>query len=100
MKSNIDRELQFSEEANADYISILHYTAENWGVKQADRYLQKFEAAFQTLAHNPSIGRVAAFASGLRLFSVERHVLIYKVDADRILVLRILFAGMDPQIYL
>jgi toxin ParE1/3/4 len=100
MKSNTNHILVLTEESQDDIRHIYHHTQTHWGATQADSYCEKIRSAFLTLTHAPSIGRAAAFASELRLFSVERHVLVYKIDNGRIILLRILFAGMDPQIHL
>jgi toxin ParE1/3/4 len=86
-----------SLEAEADIDQIAAYTAEVWGVRQTNRYLDQLEDAFQLLTKNPSIGRSCdAIQSGLHRFEVGKHVVFYRTELGGIRVIRVLHQQMLP----
>ncbi|WP_018402815.1 type II toxin-antitoxin system RelE/ParE family toxin [Marinobacter gelidimuriae] len=48
--------LNVTPKAESDLIGIWVYTCEEWGVDQADKYLDQLEAGMQQLINHPSLG--------------------------------------------
>lgn len=90
--------LRLSRRAEADLLAIGAYTLRNWGASRAADYIDNLEACCQTLAANPEMGRACDnIRPGLRRMECGRHVVFYRQDADRILVLRVLHQRMLPE---
>jgi toxin ParE1/3/4 len=90
--------IRFSESAKTDLLSIGAYTIETWGVVQAARYLDELDRCAEMLARNPRLGRACGWIRpGLHRFEKGRHVVFYRLEADGILVSRILHQSMLPQ---
>jgi toxin ParE1/3/4 len=89
---------RFSESAKADLLSIGAYTIETWGIVQAARYLDELDRCAKMLALNPRLGRACGWIRpGLHRFEKGRHVVFYRLEANGILVSRILHQSMLPQ---
>ncbi|MGD0832509.1 MAG: type II toxin-antitoxin system RelE/ParE family toxin [Terracidiphilus sp.] len=90
--------VRFSRRAKADLFSIGAYTLQTWGAAQAKRYLASLEHCAKLLAGNPSLGRHCEWIRpGLRRFEKERHVFLYRLEGDGILVSRILHQSTLPE---
>jgi toxin ParE1/3/4 len=88
---------RLTNRAKADLSSIDAFTVQNWGVAQADRYLNELEQCFCLLGGKPGLGRRASsICLGLRRMEKGRHVIFFREEPDGILVCRILHAGMLP----
>ena len=49
---------QFTDKAERDLEGIIDYTVQEWGVSQANAYLDGLESRAQLLAENPDLGTV------------------------------------------
>ena len=88
---------RLSLEAENDIDLIAAYTVATWGSRQASRYLDKLEDAFNLLAKNPSIGSSCeTLYAGLHRFEVGSHVAFYLVEGHGVLIVRILHQSMLP----
>ena len=88
---------QFTDKAERDLEGIIDYTVQEWGVSQADAYLDGLESRAQLLAENPDLGTVReALSEGLLSFPYESHILYYKKHARDIVIVRVLHQHMDP----
>jgi len=75
---------------------IWRYTAQQWGVAQAEHYLDALNASFEDLAHAPlSASACDDIRSGYRRLGVERHAVYYRVEAGTVIVVRVLHQRMD-----
>ena len=93
-----DPKVRLSRLAAADLESIAKYTIERFGIKQARRYRDGLEHAFQTLAEDPLRGRSAAhLATEMRRFEHESHIIFYRTLDQGILVARVLHQRMDVE---
>jgi toxin ParE1/3/4 len=82
--------------AIADLEDIWDYTAKHWSDEQAERYVRQIQAAIESLAADPRIGRRCDdIRTGYRRLSVGSHVLFYRVNSDEIDLVRILHGRMD-----
>jgi toxin ParE1/3/4 len=89
-------ELHKQHRARDDLLRIWLYTAEVWGVEQADRYLDQLEAGFDRLRENPFLGAdYSVVRAGYRRLAVERHRVFYFVSGKRIEIVRVLHDRMD-----
>ena len=88
---------QFTDNAERDLEGIIDYTVQEWGVSQADNYLDGLESRTQLLAENPDLGMAReTLSKGLLSFPYESHILYYKKHARGIVILRVLHEHMDP----
>lgn len=88
---------QFTDKAERDLEGIIDYTVQEWGVSQANTYLDGLELRAQLLAENPDLGMAReTLFKGLLSLLYESHILYYKKHARGIVILRILHQHMDP----
>ena len=88
---------QFTDKAERDLEGIIDYTVQEWGVSQANTYLDGLQTRAQLLAENPDLGMAREILSeGLLSFPYESHILYYKKHARGIAIVRILHQQMDP----
>jgi toxin ParE1/3/4 len=87
---------RLSEEAQNDLRVITRYTKENWGNKQAKRYLVELAAGCENIARSPKLGKARdEIEKGIRSFPVARHIIFYRVVTECIEIARVLHASMD-----
>jgi len=92
---------QFTDKAERDLEGIIDYAVQEWGVSQANTYLDGLETRAQLLAENPDIGTAReTLFEGLLSFPYESHILYYKKQARGIVIIRVLHQYMDPVKYL
>ena len=103
--------IRLAEAAEQDYREILHWTATNFGKRQARTYAKTVTNALHDLAHGPAIigvGRREDIGAGIHTLHVARkgrkgrHLVVFRIDFSRgehvIAVLRLLHDSMDlPQ---
>lgn len=88
--------LYLTPAALRDMEDIWQYTAEHWGVAQAERYVDHLTHCFETLAHAPLAGTACGhIRPGYRRQSVESHVVYYRAEPDSVTVVRVLHERMD-----
>ena len=91
------RELVISERAEADLREIWHYSFDNWGEAQADRYLDELDAGMRKRGAEPAGGKQQeAVRSGYWSSRVRKHVVFYTFSDDEVLIQRVLHGSMDP----
>ena len=82
--------------ADKDLNKIFVYSVENFGVKRAERYIDKIVAAFESLAANYKQGRNCNhIRPNLYAWDTVSHVIFYKPTNDGISIYRILHKSMD-----
>lgn len=93
---------RLSPAAQHDLSKTWDYTAENWGVLQADRYVLGIRDACESLATGSRAGRaVEAIRPGYRRLGVGMHGLFYRRSAAGLIeVIRILHQRMDAMAHL
>ena len=83
--------------AEADLKNIWLYSFPTWGEAQADRYLEQLEAGIRRLVEHPGLGkRRENIRAGYRSIQIKRHVAYYRMDGQRIEIVRVLHESMDP----
>jgi len=86
----------FTEHATEDLRSIIRYTRQTWGVKQAQLYKQELELSLTRLGERPDMGRKREdIATGVRSFRVADHIAFYASRRGGITILRLLHPSMD-----
>jgi toxin ParE1/3/4 len=89
-------EYRLAPAAEGDLEKIWRYTAQQWGVDQANRYIDLMVAAFEELAQHPKTAPACdAIRPGYRRCSVERHMVYFRITAYGIAIIRILHDRMD-----
>tara|TARA_B100001989_G_scaffold229149_1_gene186377 strand:+ start:377 stop:670 length:294 start_codon:yes stop_codon:yes gene_type:complete len=94
--------IELSKLAQQDLIDIWLYSLEEWGITQADMYLDQIDNALNTLTHNPEIGiNSNHIRENYRKFKINRHFIWYKIVRQKtIYVVRILGEEMDYKSHL
>ena len=88
--------LTVTPKAESDLTGIWLYTCEEWGVDQADVYLDQLEAGVNQLITHPSIGAdYAHVLPGYRRLQVKHHAVFYQVHEPEVLIVRVLHEDMD-----
>jgi toxin ParE1/3/4 len=82
--------------AENDLENIWHYTADNWSPVQADRYADALEAVFKLLVSMPGLARERQeFNPPVRIHPSASHVIVYRIEGDVLIVMRVLGAKQN-----
>jgi toxin ParE1/3/4 len=82
--------------ARADLDDIWDYTADRWGLDQAETYTRQLWKDITVVAERPSLGRdCSEVRRGYRKYPSGSHVLFYRLTTDGIDIVRILHERMD-----
>ena len=85
-----------SRAALEDIRKIGRYTQQQWGPDRRRAYLSGLERKFSLLADNPEISpERTEFDPPVRIHPHERHLIVYVMEKDEILVVRVLHSRMD-----
>lgn len=96
MSSRKARTLKLTPKARQDFIDILRYTGEIWGQDQLLNYRDKINSALQLIADNPQLGHRRDDLPTTHLaYLVGSHIIVYRIVADSIGVVRILHQRMS-----
>jgi toxin ParE1/3/4 len=95
------RELRLTPKAEDDLEDIWSYTAETWSANQADRYLDELLEKFDLLLAMPEIAHERTeFTPPVRIHPSGSHLLVYRIEVDHLLIIRVLGARQNWQIIL
>ncbi|MCF6300609.1 MAG: type II toxin-antitoxin system RelE/ParE family toxin [Proteobacteria bacterium] len=87
--------------AEQDLINIWLYTFENFGVNQADKYLDIIDEAIVSVAVNSKIGVNADYIrKNYRKLHAHKHLIFYQVSEVKLSIIRILNDDMDYKSHL
>ena len=90
------KKLYLLPSALADIDAIWVYTAEQWGIQQAERYVDDIFDACEALAAGVKQGRKFEPRAGYFRYAVGSHAIFYLRDeGQRMKVVRILHGSMD-----
>lgn len=82
--------------ADQDLVEIWSSTREQWGAKQADKYLLELESCFIELTRFPDLGKERPeIRPGYRAIPKNKHVVFYRRNQNQIEIIRILHMRMD-----
>lgn len=97
-RGNVKRfEVRFSSSARQDLREAYLWIAEHSSETTALRFVMRIEKACATLDRFPERGtRRDDLLVGLRIVGIDRRVTIaFRVDGDRVTILRVLYGGRD-----
>ena len=90
--------VEFADEARADIRSIITYTIDHWGARQARGYVAGLRKFCAELAVMPAVGTDASWlAPGMRRFPFESHVIYYREIPDGIVIVAVIHKNQDPE---
>jgi toxin ParE1/3/4 len=82
--------------ARADLDNIWEHTSKRWDDDQAEAYLRMIQAAIETVAANPKLGRqYHEVRAGYRRHRAGSHLILYRETSDAIDIVRVLHEKMD-----
>jgi len=88
--------LELSEEAYDDLINIQSYTYTNHGEAKWQSYSHDLDKAMAHILRNPFSGHARDdIPSGYQAWSVNEHVMIYRVENKTVYLVRVLHGKMD-----
>ena len=94
-----DLHVEFTVDAQADLTSIAFYTAERWGTRQRDAYIERIVTATHDLPQFPGRGRIREdLGEAVRALPVEQHVIYYRATDQAVTILRVLHSRMDARL--
>ena len=94
-------EYRLSPAALTDLDAIWEYTARTWSVSQAETYIRGLAADMDLLVQHPGIARERTEISPpVRLYRSGSHLIIYRVEASWLDVLRIVHTRQNWAAYL
>jgi toxin ParE1/3/4 len=84
--------------AQQDLEDIWRYSAETWSLDQADAYFDSLIQTIDTLVAMPLLARERSeFAPPVRIHPTGRHLIIYRIEPDGLLIIRVLGGRQDWQ---
>jgi len=88
----------FSKEAENDLVEIYRYGFINYGENKSDQYIGALKEKCQFLAEMPNLDpdRVE-FNPAVKIHHHRKHLIIYIIENDDILIVRVLHDRMDIQ---
>lgn len=94
--SSLSLPVRLSPRARQDFVDILRYTGETWGERQLLAYRDKIDEALRAIGRNPQLGHTRTDLPGAhRVYPVGSHLIIYRIDAKGLGVVRILHQRMS-----
>ena len=89
-------EYRLSPAAERDLEGIWTYTAQQWGAKQADQYIDILTTTFSDLAKHPKTAPTCDhIRDGYRRRSIVHHMIYLRITTYGISIVRILHDRMD-----
>lgn len=77
--------------AQKDLAGIWDYTAGRWSADQAESYLNGLREVLETLVTFPEMARERAeLDPPVRLHPYRSHLIVYRIEGDRLAVIRVL----------
>jgi len=96
MTSSPEYQLELSQEAYDDLISIQNYTYSAHGENQLNKYEALLDKAMQHMLNYPISGHERDdIPNGYLAWNVGEHVMIYRIDEPIIYLVRVLHGRMD-----
>jgi toxin ParE1/3/4 len=92
--------IAFSPAAETDIEEIWDYSAVNWGLDQADHYIDDLRDACIALAGGRRRGRTVDVRPGYLKLSVGSHIIYFRDEGDRLEIIRVLHNRRDVERHL
>jgi toxin ParE1/3/4 len=91
-------EYRLSSRAKTDIADIYFYGSERWGERQADQYYLDMLAAFEEITKFPlSCRERPDVEAGIRIWIFHSHLIVYELQAEIVVVLRVVHGHHDWQ---
>ena len=88
--------IDLTEAAISDLQSIRDYTLETWGEAQEQEYLEALWTRFEKILADPEKWRFRNdLFVGCQIASQGKHVILFRIGAEVLQVVRILHSAMD-----
>jgi toxin ParE1/3/4 len=91
---------RLSVRAEADLAEIWVYSAEQWNLEQADRYIDALVSRFAWLCENPQLWKPRPdITEGLYSYRQQSHVIYFRPQGDSpdlVEIVRVLHGRMEP----
>jgi toxin ParE1/3/4 len=82
--------VRFSHASLDDLADIFLHGLTHFGLQQAERYREQLDRLFDLLEDNPYLGpRNSDLSSDVRVLVHKNHIILYRVEADGVLILRV-----------
>ena len=91
--------LRLTPAAYADIDRIWDYTADLWGIEQAESYTDDLQVACESIANGNKIGRPSTRRS-INKLRCGAHFIYYRIAADQVEIIRILHGKHDVERHL
>ena len=90
------RRVRFTPRGQRGVREVLQYSWRTWNDRQRAVYKASLDDAFRRIAGFSLLGRQRDdVRPGLRSLGVEQHVILYRVDDEEVVVLRVVHARQD-----
>lgn len=91
------KRIVFSPASENDLDAIWDYSADNWGIEQADRYIDLIRDACARLVSGRIRGRPVDVREGYRKQAVGSHLIYFRESEDAVIVIRLLHSRQDVE---
>jgi len=92
----MNRTYQLTRIADNDLYEIWQDSYEQWGSRQADKYLNELESCFIELSQHPELGRTRPeIRQGYRSIPKNKHLIFYRQYRGHIEIIRVLHQRME-----
>jgi toxin ParE1/3/4 len=89
--------IRLSAEAQEDLRAIWQYSRSNWGLQQADLYLDQILLRMGWLPSNSGLWRPRPeLGKGVYSYTEQRHVIVFRKTGHVLIISRLLHQRMDP----
>ena len=93
--------VRLTPRAEADLDEIWDYTADKWGIEQAELYIRELWQAMAFVAADPRRGKACDdIRPGYRRYPAGSHLIFYRPAGQDIDVVRVLHRRMDHERHL
>jgi toxin ParE1/3/4 len=96
MSSGDTGRYRLSPRAFEDLDDAWRYSAEQWSIEQADKYIDELVLTFEMIAAMPTLARERReFTPPVQIHTHESHLIIYAISAVSVVILRLLGGRLD-----
>ena len=90
------REIYLNPQAEQDLTEIFEYTFSSLGLTQAELYQDQLYEGMRIILDNAEIGEIFKFENReYRKLKINKHLLFYKNESEKCIVVRVLHEKMD-----
>jgi toxin ParE1/3/4 len=88
--------IKVSNTARNDLKDIYRYGKPLWGVPNAQKFVRKIRSQCDVLLEHPMLGsEMAELGSNIRMFIIDRHRIVYRINNRMIEIIRIIHPKAD-----